>query len=164
MGKGEDRPDGIWRGCAEVDAGGEGEEGAGLGVGAVQRPVEGPELEGRDEGPAGGGVEELDGDDGGLCQHDDLPCDDGGPAGGAEVEVELREGVVAVESGVEEGGADEVARAGGDGERVAVLGAVGREGAEASRRRRGGVEAAGQRCRERRGEGDRGRGRGRERG
>ena len=153
MGKGEDRPDGIWRGCAEVDAGGEGEEGAGLGVGAVQRPIEGPELEGRDEGPAGGGVGEADGDGGGLGQHDGLPCDeagavvddDGGPVGGAEVEVELGVGVVTVESGVEEGGADEVARAGGDGERVAVLGTVGREGAEASRRRRGGVEAAGQR-------------------
>ncbi|KAE8802297.1 Tyrosine-sulfated glycopeptide receptor 1 [Hordeum vulgare] len=67
------RPEGIWRGGAGVDAGGEGEECAGLAVSAVERAVERPELEHRYEGPAGGGVGEADEDGGGQGQDDGLP-------------------------------------------------------------------------------------------
>ena len=119
----------------------EAEEGVGLAVGVVEGAVELAELERGDEGLACGGVGEADAEGGRGGEHDGLAGDhlgvvvddDGGPAGGPQVEVELREDVAAVEVAVQECGADEVAGAGADGERVAVLGA-----AAAARRRRGG--------------------------
>lgn len=138
--------DGGGGGGPEVDPGGEGEEAGGFVGGAVEAAVERAELEGGDEGLPRGGVGEADGEGVGSGEDDGFAGedpgvvvdDDGGPAGGAEVEVELREdglvGGAAVEEevGVEEGGAEEVAGAGGDLERVAVLVAVRREVAESA--------------------------------
>jgi hypothetical protein len=122
-------PDGVRVGSSEVDPGGEAEEGVGLEVGVVEGAVQLPELQRGDERLPRAGVGDADAEGGRRGQHHHLPRhhrglvvdDDGGPARGTQVEVELREHVAAVEVAVQEAGPEQVACPSPDAQSVAVL-------------------------------------------